>query len=220
MTPATQAVLHDPENGKVGDCFRATIASLLDMPTEAVPHFIEDGLPGPGWQQRLNAWLAQFDLAFIEFMAGDVAGMKAHMKEIGFDAFTALCGPSPRFVDSLHSVVGHCLDVVHDPHPDRSCLAGEPETFGFLVKRCATVTWESRHAEELDRWAERVKRGICELARIALYETEMALAISEGRGHLIRRGITLEPWTPLYSMKRPLGEAQGYGPPFDPWWPK
>ena len=40
MTPVKQEFVHDPSNGVYGDCQRAVIASLLDLPLSEVPHFL------------------------------------------------------------------------------------------------------------------------------------------------------------------------------------
>lgn len=39
MTPVDQTILHDPQTGAIGNCMQAAIASLLDLPLDAVPHF-------------------------------------------------------------------------------------------------------------------------------------------------------------------------------------
>jgi hypothetical protein len=139
VIPATQTIQHDPANGAIGDCFRATLASLLHMRTEDVPHFLAE-TSGPEWLNRCNEWLAQFDLSFIEFEFGTEDAMRAWadgLKKIGADVFCTLCGPSPRFPDEKHSVVGYNGEPVHDPHPSRAMLAGPPTLIGLLVKRCA-----------------------------------------------------------------------------------
>jgi hypothetical protein len=50
--------------------------------------------------------------------------------------FHIVSGPSPRFPELLHSVVGLNGHVVWDPHPDHSGLTGDPQdwTFDFLVR--------------------------------------------------------------------------------------
>jgi len=41
-----------------GDCLRACIASLLEMPTANVPHFVHDGCEPAITYQRVREWLA------------------------------------------------------------------------------------------------------------------------------------------------------------------
>lgn len=53
---------HKPDEGKHGDCLRACIASLLNVPdVYAVPHFLEDGDVSKV-DDRLREYLAKFSL--------------------------------------------------------------------------------------------------------------------------------------------------------------
>lgn len=138
MKEVTQLVLHGVDADVPGDCFRATIASLLDMPAEDVPHFLH-GVKGGEWMNRLNVWLGQRGLAYIEFDMADegvVHAWRAGMNGCGMDVYHSLCGPSPRFPAELHNVVGRNGDVVWDPHPERKGLAGDATKIGFIVKTC------------------------------------------------------------------------------------
>ena len=46
MIPTTQTILHDPDNGKIGNCLSAVLASLLHLPIELVPLCIGNGITG------------------------------------------------------------------------------------------------------------------------------------------------------------------------------
>ena len=41
MKPIPQTILHDPADGRFGDCLRACIASILEMDSESIPNFAE-----------------------------------------------------------------------------------------------------------------------------------------------------------------------------------
>ena len=43
MIPVYSTVPHKPEEGLYGDCHRACVASVLELPSEAVPHFFAKG---------------------------------------------------------------------------------------------------------------------------------------------------------------------------------
>jgi hypothetical protein len=43
MTPHKQLIMHKPEEGRFGDCWRTCIACLLDKHPDDVPHFLESG---------------------------------------------------------------------------------------------------------------------------------------------------------------------------------
>ena len=42
MKPVDQEFVHRPDIGQHGDCQRAVIASLLELPITEVPHFLQD----------------------------------------------------------------------------------------------------------------------------------------------------------------------------------
>ncbi len=65
MTPQNQEFTRKPEIGQYGDCQRAVIASLLDLPISSVPHFLQEakGDPAMYWdsmQAFLRALCARF----------------------------------------------------------------------------------------------------------------------------------------------------------------
>ncbi|MDB5541901.1 MAG: Bcep22 3 [Devosia sp.] len=49
---------HDPANGRWGDCYRACLASILELQTAQVPHFIQDRATKPEWRDDERAWLS------------------------------------------------------------------------------------------------------------------------------------------------------------------
>lgn len=138
MTPQDQEYVHNPEQGIFGDCFRATLASLLNKPIAEVPHFLHDN-NGDKFLERLHEFLAKFDCVWVEFPAWDMKQWKIHCS-VKVPIYHAISDISPRFPDSLHCVVGCDGVVVFDPHPSKT---GLPEitaerTFGFIIP---TGTW-------------------------------------------------------------------------------
>ncbi len=118
MIPVDQEFLHDPEVGSVGDCFRACIASVLELPIAAVPHF---ALLGNRWQFVLNCYLAGLSRE-IEWAQG--------VPPDGIWAIATV--QSPRNSDVKHSVIFRDGVIVHDPHPSRAGGKG-PEDYFYLV---------------------------------------------------------------------------------------
>ncbi len=61
MTPVDQDRFVDPTNGQNrGNCLQAVVASLLDLPLNAVPNFVQiekDG--GREWSEHLRLWLLE-----------------------------------------------------------------------------------------------------------------------------------------------------------------
>jgi hypothetical protein len=137
MTPVDQLVLHDPTvPEQLGDCLRACIASLLDLPADQVPHFVQDGYyagdlddDGDQWYRLLRGWLRDRGMDVLWPAADDVG---EYLPWSLLD-LCLLCGPSPRG-PFLHVVVGRPDGtVVHDPHPSRDGLAGAATSIALLV---------------------------------------------------------------------------------------
>jgi len=135
MKPVNQEFVHNPETGQWGDCQRAVIASLLELPISEVPHF---GQIAQGDSVVFYAELQKF-VALHGYVY-----VTTHAK-YGFSTFGLaeasvyheISGPSPRGSGIYHAVVGYDGAIVFDPHPSRAGLAGDPDAweFSFLVKR-------------------------------------------------------------------------------------
>ena len=113
MIPTKQTVLHDPENGKIGNCLSAVLASLLHLPIEEVPVFADAAT----WRKDLNTWLKQYGLAYV-MLAKD-----GFLADYGIEGvWHEISGDSPRRHDVMHACVAKDGEVVFDPHPDDSGL--------------------------------------------------------------------------------------------------
>src|SRR5687768_17502092 len=136
MKPVDQVVLHDPTNNQFGDCFRACVASLLEVPAEHVPHFLHDGNEAQ-FNHRVSAFLASRGLFALTIPARgwNLAELLGTMG-VG-DVYHVISGVSPRFPGQKHAVVGINGQFAHDPHPDRSWVEGLPEEWEltFLVAK-------------------------------------------------------------------------------------
>ncbi len=145
MTPVDMLHLEHGQPGATpGDCFRCCVASLLDLPASEVPHFCDWPSPSINWVPRLAAWLAPRGLLYLPldgipdcWLAGDrrplvIAGGKSPRGEWG------------------HNVVGELsragYRLVHDPHPSRAGLVGEPEDYGLFLR-----LWEAPARSETER---------------------------------------------------------------------
>jgi len=130
MTPADQEFTHQPESGQYGDCQRAVIASLLDLPREEVPHFYRDEVEGgkPFWEAVADFCASH---GYVFMMIPTVPDIWAN-----HPVYHAISGPSPRGNGVFHTVIGCNGQVVFDPHPSRAGLAGDPSEwrFEFLVR--------------------------------------------------------------------------------------
>lgn len=103
-----------------GDCFRACIASVLELELEDVPHFCDGN--NSRWLLDLEEWLRPRGLAPIIVQAKGCPALEG--------VISLGSGPAARGV--RHSVVVEGTETVHDPHPDRSGLL-ETEDYLFFV---------------------------------------------------------------------------------------
>lgn len=152
MLPVTQSILADPSrndghdaSGQPGDCYRAAIASVLELPLHEVPHFAAFG---DQWQEKSEEWLLGRGIGRC-FYWGDwleglhypiwvgPEGLELREGIVADHVIGALgAGPSPRG-DFRHVVV---LDhqtgaTIHDPHPSRRGLDEIDEVEVFFALR-------------------------------------------------------------------------------------
>jgi len=107
-------------DGIPGDCWRAALASLLDLDVEEVPHF---GLYVSWWLES-RRWMRSRGVDLAYYYASDWIGADSGPPMV-------LDGPSPRG-PFRHCVVGlpGTGELVWDPHPTRMGLV---EVEGFFM---------------------------------------------------------------------------------------
>ena len=115
-----------------GDCWRASIASLLDLPLIDVPHFLHEH-PEEGY-----AWWYH-SVQFVEsakpgwtLQAFDPSWPVYHDPG-GDPPYVILTGQSPRG-DWLHSVIADAEtgDIVWDVHPDRTGVLSQVDVCALV----------------------------------------------------------------------------------------
>ena len=133
MKCVDQEFVHRPDIGQHGDCQRAVIASLLELPISEVPHFLQEanGDPSDYWDS-LQAFLSKHGYAYLCLPARSGAAFFGE----GVDVFHEIAGPSPRGNGITHAVVGRNGEIVFDPHPSRAGLAGDSADWehSYLVR--------------------------------------------------------------------------------------
>jgi hypothetical protein len=89
-------------SGKIGDCFRACMATLLQLPPEVLPND-----HSPAWPSTWHAFLSQFGL--------DI--MSSHSKgAIWVDGYWIASVKSLNYEENTHAIVMHDTHrVYHDP---------------------------------------------------------------------------------------------------------
>lgn len=134
MTPVKQTQLHDPPRS-YGDCHRAALASLLDLPIDGVPNLMHGLAQGEGeiFQARQKEFL-------------DARGFVAVQLPIQADDLKTACNAANVWNPGLlfllggesasgcgHTVVADGTGIVHDPHPDDVGIVGPMEDGCFWV---------------------------------------------------------------------------------------
>lgn len=113
-----------------GNCVQASLASLLDLQLEQVPHF---ALFGNRWGGALVFWMAErgkrlhvFSDSTADVEYWEYWGVPVHPLNYAPNAQMMIAtGPSHTGPWS-HVVVWKAGELVHDPHPSQRGLAGPP----------------------------------------------------------------------------------------------
>ena len=117
MKPVDQTKLASPT--VKGNCYAACLASVLERPIDQV---FEVWDHGDRWADGLQKWLFENGLTMLTVSA----------RELEPGQFAIASGKSPRNPQNGHAVVWQDGKCVHDPHPDRTGLDGEPWHFQVL----------------------------------------------------------------------------------------
>ena len=130
MKPVDMTIMHNPPDA-VGDCFRCTLASILEVPPDQVPHFASMIEDGQDIRPLVREWLRPQGMFYfeIEWSPDELENWRDH-----FAFHHVITGRSPR--STMHSCVGFAGKVVHDPHPSRAGLVPDEGMWrlGFVCK--------------------------------------------------------------------------------------
>lgn len=141
MFPVAQEFLHDPANGVEGDCYRACLASILELPITDVPHFAQVSLDtGTGFTRLIWEWLRTRELNVLTVYNPPAAF--PYGVGVFDELYYIVSGPSPRNPKGRHAVVYLDEEMVWDPHPSKSgILTDDPRKVrcDFIVSFGATA---------------------------------------------------------------------------------
>jgi len=114
MIPIEQQI-HDKD---AGDCMRATVASLLELPIDAVPHFLR--FDGNKWFPVLYYFFWAFGYEYEGVKNYSATGENDLLFEDSINGFFYGVVPSRNFDEKTHAVVMDMTGlVVHDPSPTK-----------------------------------------------------------------------------------------------------
>jgi len=128
VKPVKQQFRHFPEYGLWGDCHRACIASILELPLEEVPHFCDGGQEVGGLDCPVRSWLDERGL----FQTNTPYNGNIDLDQLLHDLGIVLPGIYFILGGSSRNGVGHSLvagegRIVHDPSIDGSGCVGPME---------------------------------------------------------------------------------------------
>lgn len=91
-----------------GNCLQACVASVLDLPIDRVPHFLDFG---DNWFHALELFMDNYGIEYE-----GTGGTRTISEYEGVDGYIIACGESPRH--RHHAVVYKDGEMIHDPHPE------------------------------------------------------------------------------------------------------
>lgn len=118
MIPVDQTIQYEAGSVVGGNCLQAAVASVYELPIEAVPHFIQFG----------DKWGAALQM-YVHSTGHELLRLRYEPTD---DEVVLAFGTSPRGVQ--HSVVWRAGAMIHDPHPSKSGLVGEPKSFWSITR--------------------------------------------------------------------------------------
>ena len=140
MKPIFQTVIDKGE----GDCFRACLASLLELEIVSVPNFRaglthEDATP----YHIVHVWLAERNLRILRMpLTEEVQGYLCESADAG-PLLIIGSVPSQRFEGGSHSIIARVngfnkkpwIEIIHDPNSDNVSYPPEliPTWFSILL---------------------------------------------------------------------------------------
>jgi hypothetical protein len=121
MKPTKQTIFGDGKEGRPhGNCLSACVASLLELPIEEVPVFVEK----EDWFGQLHKFIS--DKGYE--CHGSLYGTDVLTYDTGIDGYYIVNGVSPRAglkglsLGMNHSVIFYNGKLFFDPHPDNKGL--------------------------------------------------------------------------------------------------
>lgn len=135
MIPQKQSILHNPPHS-YGDCHRAALASVLNLPLDSVPHFTQDLGPKDGaiFERMQKDFLLSLGLVPICVPFSGEAGLEGVLQTLEAQCpriYYLLGGETERGFG--HTVVGCGGTIVHDPHPSNCGVNGPMDDGMFWV---------------------------------------------------------------------------------------
>ncbi len=129
--PVHQTSFRSEDDGSRGNCFQASLASIMGLPLHGVPEFHRQFFKET-WMLDVQNWLDFYGLQIHDISKlinrTDPEPLDLKIQ----DYYYLVSGPSPRG-DWHHQCVGYKGEIVHDPYPEGTGLADGVYTYEILV---------------------------------------------------------------------------------------
>ena len=113
MIPVEMISAHSPKDGSYGDCYRACMASILELPAEKVPHFVWDDPTNEEFYKRVDLFL--MPMGMIRLAIPYTVDPRLTMSLVNPGVYYIYSGETRS--GTGHSVVCRGDKIVHDPSP-------------------------------------------------------------------------------------------------------
>lgn len=139
FTPVTQTEFYNPDappDRQRGNCLTAVVASLMHLPIEAVPNFVQDDVDSGGeknWWYSCWDFVHEHEHSIVLLRDGTQPLSPYPLPEPG-EPYT-VSGVSPRDSRIHHIVIYRDGVMVHDPYPDGTGLASKSDNFRWTIRR-------------------------------------------------------------------------------------
>lgn len=132
MIPIDQTIFGPPS----GNCFPACIASIMERPLWTVPNFCIDlALGKADWYDRFTNWVVAEGWAVLMIRPPVFDVSMPQNAVVIATGLSPRRGDYPAMPNMLHCVVhGRGAKLMHDPHPSRDGIDGNPVCWELLWK--------------------------------------------------------------------------------------
>ena len=146
MKPVDQTRFYEPDappDRQRGNCLTAVVASLMDLPIEAVPNFVQDHVNHDAdndvdwdWWTRLHRFIGErgYVMRYLRPVVDPTCPPESHFPDPEQGEFYAVTGISPRDPRIHHIVIYRDGQMVHDPHPERTGLAEVRDQYHWTLR--------------------------------------------------------------------------------------
>jgi hypothetical protein len=138
FAPVMQTRFYDPEappGEQRGNCLSAVVASLMHLPIEAVPNFVQEHVDTDGekdWWQ--SCWRFIHEQGYHAVLLRDETQPNSPFPLPKPGEPYLVSGISPRNPEVHHIVIYQDGRMLHDPHPDGTGLASLDDDFRWTIR--------------------------------------------------------------------------------------